>query len=134
MKRLAALAVLAGVLLPTPAAAQPADDFRLCAAVSEISPRCHNAGVTYEAGQTVFLRGRISPPHPGYGQVLRRDPGARTWRVVGLMGVAEDGRVRWSWPAKRRDVNGGRPYLFAFRIRGVGRSNLVEVWIVPRHV
>ena len=32
-----------------------------------------------------------------------------------------------------RDIDGGEPHLFAFRIPDVGRSNLVEVWVVPRH-
>ncbi len=132
-RRLVALIVLlAAVAVAQPADAHPAERFRLCGAVSTSAPRCYNRGVTYEAGQTVNLRG-IAAPHPGFGQVLRRDPGARHFRVVGVMGVAEDGRIQWSWPAKRRDVDGGQPYVFAFRIEGVGRSNLVEVWIVPRH-
>jgi hypothetical protein len=129
---LVAGALVAAALVATaePAAARR-NDFRLCAAVSTVDPRCYNGGVTYEAGQTVYLRGRLTPAHPGFGQVLRRAPGDR-WRVVGIMGVQDDGRVRWSWPTRRRDIDGAHPYLFAFRVPGVAGSNLVEVWIVPR--
>jgi hypothetical protein len=131
---LVAALVLAAVFLPAQRAEGEPTRFRLCAAVSTTDPRCYNGGVTYEAGRTVFLRGRVSPAHPGFGQVLRRDPGQGRYRVVGTIGIAQDGRIRWSWPTTRRDIDRGRPYLFAFRIPDVARSNPVEIWIVPRDV
>jgi hypothetical protein len=129
----AAVVVAATLAPPRQADASPRQRFTICATVSATSPRCYNGGVTYEVGQTVYLRGRITPAHPGFGQVLRRAPSSQRMRVVGTMGVAADGRIRWSWPTRARDVDGGEPHLFAFRIPDVGRSHLVEVWVVPRH-
>jgi len=135
MTRLLVGTTIAVLTLVVPAEPAPAheDDhrFRVCAAVSTTDRDCYGS-VTYEAGQTVFLRGRLRPAHPGFGQVLRAAPGGR-WRVVGTIGVQQDGRARWSWTARTRDVDGGRPHRFAFRVPGVARSNVVEIWIVPRH-
>lgn len=136
MSRPLAVLIGLGVLLtalssaPASAAERPTR-FTACAAVSATAPRCYNGGVTYALGQTVYLRGRVTPAHPGYGEVLRQAPGGHRFRVVGTMGVGTDGRIRWSWNPRPRDVNRGEPYLFAFRIPGVGRSNVVEIWIVP---
>ncbi len=127
-----AVAVVAATIAPRPAvAADERPRFTACAAVSATAPRCYPRGVTYEVGRTVFLRGRITPARPGFGEVVRRAPQGRRYVPVGTIGIQTDGRIRWSWTPRRRDVNRAEPYLFAFRIAGVGRSSAVEVWVVP---
>jgi hypothetical protein len=105
--------------------------FRVCASTAATRASCHNGGVDYEVGRTVHLRGRITPAHPGFGQVLRRRPDDARFTVVGTIGIAEDGTTRWSWRTRARDVDRKAPYLFALRIPGLGRSNVVEVWVLP---
>jgi hypothetical protein len=117
-----------------PATAAIAPPVRLCAAVSATDRRCYNAGVTYEAGRTVFLRGRGDPTHHGTAQVLRRPPGTGRWSVVANVRITDRGRARWSWRTRRRDIDGGDPYLFALRVNGAPRSNVVEVWVVAGDV
>ena len=127
-----AVAVVAATIAPRPAvAADERTRFTACAAVSATARRCYTGGATYEVGRTVFLRGRITPARPGFGEVVRRAPQGRRFVPVGTIGIGTDGRIRWSWTPRRRDVNRAEPYLFAFRIAGVGRSSAVEVWVVP---
>ena len=126
-----AIAVVAAVApLPADATASPSR-FTACAAVSATAPRCHRGGATYEVGRTVYLRGRVTPAQPGFGDVVRRAPHGRRFVPVATMGIGTDGRIRWSWTPRRRDIDRAEPYLFAFRVRGVGRSPAVEVWVVP---
>lgn len=122
---LAALVLLAGA---EPAAADPPPP-TLCAAVSATAPRCHRS-VTYEAGRTVFLRGRT---RPGPVDVLRRRPHQARFTRVATVTVGADGRVRWSWPTRDRHIDGGTPWVFALRRPAGERSNLVEVWVVAPH-
>ena len=138
IRRLAvALAVLVTAASPTDVAGAGAshepDRFTACAAVSAGAARCHRRGVTSEHGRTVFLRGRVVPAHPGFGEVLRRMPRSRREVRVGTIGVAPDGRIRWSWVPKRRHIRPAAPYRFVFRLPGIGRSNPVPVWIVHPH-
>jgi hypothetical protein len=104
----------------------------LCAAVSATDPNCYNAGVTYEAGQTVHLRGRVRPNSAATVEVLRQRPNREQLEHVATVRAQDDGRVRWTWTTRTRDVDGGAPYLFALRLAG-RRSNLVEIWVVPPH-
>lgn len=132
IRRLVVAVAVATTIAPRPAvAADERPRFTACAAVSATAPRCYTGGVTYEVGRTVFLRGRITPARPGFGEVVRRAPQGRRFVPVGTIGIGTDGRIRWSWTPRRRDVNRAEPYLFAFRIAGVGRSSVVEVWVVP---
>ena len=112
-------------------AADPRSRFTACAAVSATAPRCYRGGVTYEVGRMVFLRGRVMPAQPGFGDVVRRAPHSRRFVPVGTMGIGTDGRIRWSWTPRRRDIDRAEPYLFAFRVHNLGRSPAVEVWVVP---
>lgn len=129
-----ALAVLGAAVLPTEAAgaAPRPERFTACAAVSRTAPRCHRS-VTYENGRTVFLRGRITPARPGFGAVLRRMSRGRRFVRVGTIGVAANGRIRWSWAPQRRHVQPAAPYTFVFRVPGAGRSTPTAVWIFPQH-
>jgi hypothetical protein len=127
-----AMVVVVVAIAPRPAdAADSRSRFTACAAVSATAPRCYRGGVTYEVGRTVFLRGRVMPAQPGFGDVVRRAPHGNLFVPVGTMGIGTDGRIRWSWTPRRRDIDRAEPYLFAFRVQGVGRSPAVEVWVVP---
>jgi hypothetical protein len=123
------LALLSLILVPRPVVPAP---FTACAAVTAKAPRCSDS-VTYEVGTTVYLRGRVVPPRPGFGWVLRQAPDHGRVVRVGLMGVDRQGRVRWSWRPAARHVDPGAPYVFAFALPGVGRSTTVDVWVVPAH-
>lgn len=132
IRRLVVAVAVVAALAPRPAdGAEARSRITACAAVSATAPRCYRGGATYEVGRTVFLRGRVTPAQPGFGDVVRRAPDGRRFVPVGTMGIGTDGRIRWSWTPRRRDVNRAEPYLFAFRIAGVGRSPAVEVWVVP---
>jgi hypothetical protein len=127
-----ATAVAATALLAPPADAHPAERFTACAATSATTPRCDRLGTTFDAGRTVYLRGRISPAHPGFGQVWRRAPYSSRWEQVGLMGVSEQGRIRWSWVTDEDDAVASAPYTFQFRVPRHGRSWAAKVWVVER--
>jgi hypothetical protein len=130
--RLVVAMVVVAAIAPRPDdAADPRSRFTACAAVSATAPRCYRGGVTFAVGRTVFLRGRVSPAQPGFGAVVRRAPHGRRFVPVGTMGIGTDGRIRWSWIPRRRDIDRAAPYLFAFRVHGVGQSPAVEVWVVP---
>jgi hypothetical protein len=38
--------------------------------------------------------------------------------------------MQWTWRTSHDDGDQNRPYHFRFVIRGVARSNAVEVWLV----
>jgi hypothetical protein len=132
IRRLVVVMAVVAAIAPGPAdAADPRSRFTACAAVSATAPRCYRGGVTYAVGRTVFLRGRVMPAQPGFGDVVRRAPHSRRFVPVGTMGIGSDGRIRWTWKPRRRDVDRAEPYRFAFRVHGVGQSPAVEVWVVP---
>lgn len=131
IRRLVVISAVIATTTAQPAAAEAPARFTACAAVSATAPRCYSGGATYEVGRTVFLRGRVTPARPGFGTVLRRAPHGHQFAAVGTIGVGTDGRIRWSWTPRRRDIDRAEPYLFAFRVHGVGRSPAVEVWVVP---
>ncbi len=128
---LAAAAVLVGVA--GPARAHPTERFTACAALSPTTRYCGRLGTEFDAGGTVYLRGRVSPAHPGFGEVWRRAPYSARWERVGLMGVNEQGRIRWSWRTDEDDAVASAPYTFQFRVLRHGRSWAAKVWVVePR--
>ncbi len=125
------VAVLVGLIaLADPAAAHPTERFTACAAASTTTRQCDRVGAEFEGGATVFLRGRVSPAHPGFGEVWRRAPYSSRWERVGLMGVNEQGRIRWSWVTTEDDAVASAPYTFQFRVRRHGRSWAAKVWVV----
>ena len=130
-RRLVAVAiVLATIALAAPAGAHPAERFTACAALTTTTPQCDRQGAEFEAGAVVYLRGRISPAHPGFGEVWRRAPYSSRWERVGLMGVNEQGRIRWSWATDEDDAVASAPYTFQFRVPRHGRSWAAKVWVV----
>ena len=134
MAALACLAAAAIVLgTPQPAHAHPTERFTACAAQTPTTRQCDRRDAEFEAGETVYLRGRVSPAHPGFGEVWRRAPFSSRWQRVGLMGVNEQGRIRWSWVTEEDDAVASAPYTFQFRVPRHGRSWAAKVWVVePR--
>ena len=137
MSRRFAPAIAAAALALTGASgtahAHPTERFTACAALSSTTRQCDRVGVEFEAGDTVFLRGRVSPAHPGFGEVWRRVPYSSRWEHVGLMGVNEQGRIRWTWVTDEDDAVASAPYTFQFRVPRHGRSWAAKVWVVePR--
>ena len=108
----------------------PPTTVSLCAAISSTTPSCYNAGITYEAGMTVHLRGQVRPPATGTVEVLRQKPHEHRLSHVSSATVGADGRVRWTWTTRPRDIDGHAPYLFALQTPDGHRSNIVEVWVV----
>ena len=116
---LVSLSLVAG--LARPAEADTIERFTACVALSTTTPECSRQGAVVDAGAIVYLRGRVSPPHPGFGEVWRRSPHADRFVKVGIMGVNEEGRIRWSWITDGNDA-ASAPYTFQFRIPGHGRT------------
>ncbi len=132
IRRLAvAIALVVGGMsfAPAPADAHPAERFTACTARSTTTTQCDRRGAAFIAGQTVYLRGRVTPAHPGFGEVWRRAPHSQWWAKVGLIGINEQGRIRWSWVTDRYHV-ASAPYTFQFRIPGHGRSWATQAWVL----
>jgi hypothetical protein len=131
----AALALVTGLAQPSPVRADTIERFTACVALSTTTPECSRQGAVVDAGAAVYLRGRVSPAHPGFGEVWRRSPGSSRFAKIGIMGVNQQGRIRWSWITDADDAS-STPYTFQFRIPGHGRSWTTKVRVrrVPTSV
>ena len=123
---LAALPLLLVVGIARPASAHPVERFTACVALTTTTPECSRQGAVLEAGATAYLRGRVSPAHPGFGEVWWRAPSSDRFVRVGTMGVNEQGRIRWSWRTTTSDI-ASTPHTFQFRLPGHGRSWTTKV-------
>jgi hypothetical protein len=124
---LAAAALLASLVAPAAAAAHPTDAFDACLTRADVDV-CDDT-FSYVYGDTVVLRGDVSPVHDE-AVVLRRAPGADRWERVDVVSISDEGRLRWRWRTHRRDAVQDAPYLLRFRIPGHGRSDVVEAFVL----
>ena len=111
-----------------PAAAHPANRFRAC--TKQPAGQCMNVGAEIFWGATAILKGKVRPRHAGFmADVLRRNPRGHVWREVAEARVSDAGTMRYRWLTSLDDVH-DLPYRFKFRIRGHGRSNATEAYVV----
>lgn len=133
VRRVAVVCIGLSVILVTtqPAGAHPTRAFDLCGAFRRHGGPCFDTTVGYQyAEQTVFLRGRASPPHSRFtAGVWRQRPRSHNWRRVDSVPISDTGRMRWSWRTTLGDADQQYPYHFQFRIRRHGHSNSLPVLI-----
>jgi hypothetical protein len=113
--------------------AHPIRSFDSCAARSLTSETCLRQE-RYTLNQTVYLRGRVTPPHAGFrAGVDRLDPGSNVWMRVDAVRVSDTGRMRWRWETTFHDADRHHPYRFRFAIfRHPRVSDVVRVWVLFR--
>jgi hypothetical protein len=126
-RALATGALLAAIVAPAVAAAHPTDTFDACLTRADVDV-CDDT-FSYVYGDTVLLRGEVSPAH-AEAVVLRKAPGADRWERVEVVSITDEGRLRWRWRTHRRDAVQDAPYLLRFRIPGHGRSDAVEAFVL----
>ena len=119
------------VLLAAPAAVgHDARCFDSCAAHRRHGGDCTDTA-TFRVGDPVFLRAKVLPPHGRQeARVVFLRPGADRWRGGVTVPISDGGRMRWAFRTSSTEV-GAEPWLFRFRIRGHGRSDVTEVLILP---
>ncbi len=113
-------------LVPTLAAAHPAD---IDACLTRADVGICDDTFSYLYGDTVILKGRVSPRHDE-AVVQRKAPGADRWERVGTVSISDAGKMRWRWRTRRADAVQDAPYLLRFKIPGHGRSDVVEAFIL----
>lgn len=57
-------------------------------------------------------------------------PGATRWRMGVSVPISERGRMGWSFRADEAEVNPPSPWLFRFAIRGHGKRDATEVFVL----
>lgn len=126
----AVVAVAPSLVGLPPALAHPTRSFESCG-YNRFSRTCTD-NVTYAYGALVRLRGKVRPSHGSLAaEVWRQNPGSRQWRLVDdSVSISDNGSMRWSWRTTIDDADQERPYHFRFRIRGHGRSDVTEVWVI----
>jgi hypothetical protein len=135
VKRFVALSlvpVLLTALSASSAGAHRTRAFDACVTFRRHAPdeRCYG-NLEFAAGETVFLRAHVRPPHAHRrAVVLRKDPGIAGWTPIDRVDISERGRMRLGWRTESTDVAPTPgPYEFKFRIRGHGLSNEVYVFV-----
>jgi hypothetical protein len=126
LRRVALALALAVALAPATAAAGPVD-IDACLTRADVDV-CDNT-FSYLYGDTVILKG-TAPSTYDEAVVQRKAPGADAWERVATVSISDAGRMRWRWRTRRSDVVQDAPYLLRFRIRGHGRSDTVEAFVL----
>jgi hypothetical protein len=131
MARRLILAAFGSILLaPQMASAHPTTSFDSCAAYRHHGGPCGDSA-SYVAGDRVFLRGRVRPPHASLtAYVVFLRPGADDWRRGVSVRISETGRMHWSFRSATQDADPTEPWLFRFRIPGHGKSDAAQVFLL----
>jgi hypothetical protein len=128
-RTITALVLVASIVPAATASAHPTRDFEAC--TRYLPEGCIRRGAAFLYGDTVIIRGRVSPPHDGLeARVLRQDPRSERWRVVDVVRVTARGKMRFHWDTTRGDAVQDAPYRFRFRIPGHGASNATEAFVL----
>lgn len=118
---------VASVLGATPvAAAHPTEEFDACLTASGAG-FCEDI-LSYLYGDTVVLRGTVSPDH-ARAIVLVRPPRSDRWERWGSVPI-EGGAMVFRWRTHRPDADQLRPYRMRFLIRGHGQSDIVKAYVL----
>jgi hypothetical protein len=127
-RRFAAVAVtIALCSLPAVASAHPTEEFDACV-TSPSADFCDDI-FSYLVGDTVVLRGSVSPDH-AYALVLVRPPRTDRWQRWGRVEVSDTGSIVFRWHTHRHDGDQLRPYRMKFRIPGHGVSDVVRAYVL----
>jgi hypothetical protein len=132
VRRLLVVVALPAALLALgtpPAAAHPTTSFSACS-VKPHGSTCAN-DIIYHLGDTIRLRGRVTPPHASLrAQVWREKPQQGRFHLVGSVAIGAGGGMHYVWQTSLRTDPGEAQYKFQFRIPGHGRSNVVRLWLL----
>ena len=127
---LVSLAAILTVLPPSGASAHPTRSFDSCAAYRRHGGYCGDTA-SYVYGDRIHLRARVDPPHSRLeANVVFLRPGSEEWRRGVSVPISDTGRMRWSFTSERGDADQAEPWRFRFRIRGHGKSDVAEVFIL----
>jgi hypothetical protein len=109
-----------------PAAAHPTEEFDACL-TARGAGFCDDI-FSYLYGDTVVLRGTVSPDH-ARALVLVRPPRTDEWQRWGSVPI-EDGRMVFRWRTHRPDADQLRPYRMRFEVPGHGLSDIVKAYVL----
>ena len=136
MRRSLILIVVPALLVTTSsisAIAHRTRDFDACVTYGRqvTGERCYG-NLDFSAGETVFLRGRVRPPHAHRtARLLRKDPGTAGWTEIAVLDISDRGRMHFEWHTDADDVSPEPgPYGFKFRIAHHGVSDRVYVFVL----
>ena len=132
MRRAVSVLILASGLILTSFGvgdAHPAQDFDAC--TEQTRRICNDRGAAFDYGSRVTIKGHVRPAHSHQDAiVLRQKPHSRVWRRVDTVPISDSGRMRYQWRTDREDAVQDAPYLFRFRIREHGVSNITEAYVL----
>jgi hypothetical protein len=111
---------------PLVAVAHPTEEFDACL-TSPSADVCDDI-FSYLIGDTVVLRGSVSPDH-AYALVLVRPPGTDRWQRWGRVPI-DEGQMVFRWHTHRHDGDQLHPYRMMFRIPGHGESDVVRAYVL----
>lgn len=121
-------AVVLVLALAAPAAANTPDSFSACAKKGPAA-RCRES-ISVLAGKTVYLKGKVSPPHANLEAELRHlGPDDASWKVLATVEIGDLGGMKYTWETTTADGSQTDPHWFQFRIPDHGGSNAVEVMV-----
>jgi hypothetical protein len=124
----AIIASLLTLAIATPATANTPDVFHACAK-KEPDARCRES-ISVLAGKTVYLKGKVSPPHANLEAELRHlGPDDASWKVLATVPIGDLGAMKYTWETTTADGSQTDPHWFQFRIPDHGDSNAVEVMV-----
>lgn len=112
---------------PAVASAHPTDEFDACL-TSPSTDLCDDI-FSYLVGDTVVLRGYVSPDH-SYALVLVRPPRTDRWQRWGRVAISDEGWMVFRWHTHRHDGDQLRPYRMKLRIPGHGESDVVRAYVL----
>jgi hypothetical protein len=131
MRRARHIVVLTALVLagsaPAVAAEHPTDHFDACLTRADVG-FCDDI-FSYLYGDTVILKGTISPTHDE-AVVLRKEPGSDRWERADTVEITAAGRMKWRWRTHRGDAVQDEPYLLRFKVPGHGKSDVVHAYVL----
>ena len=125
--RIALAGAVLVALVPSAAAAHPTDLFDACLTRSDVD-FCDDT-FSYVFGDTVILKGTVSPAH-AEAVVLMKAPGEDRFVREDTVAISDAGRMKWRWQTRRRDAVQDEPYLLRFKVPGHGKSDVVEAFVL----
>ena len=121
-------ALLALLMLASPATADEPDSFTAC--IGPVQSDYCSSGDTYLAGDDLWFQGEVKPSHAGMtAKVLMKLSGADVWEKVGIDTVSDTGTLRWTWRTDVSDAN-VRFYRLKWKIPDHGKSEVATVQLI----
>ena len=120
-------AVVLVLALAVPASADTPDSFSACAKKGP-GARCRES-ISVLAGKTVYLKGKVSPPHAKLEAELWHQAPDLSVELLATVPIGDLGGMKYVWETTTADGSQTDSNWFQFRIPGHGESNDVEVMV-----